>query len=142
MDDCILSSLSLPPGAKLVMNSASSPHRRDSAELKGQADTPINGGGNERSNKMGPGAARQRQADSGDSEDWRLPLGDGSISREGKQPCDETIDLTTSGETTDTDSVAEDSSRSARRAQFLRKRKLSDGADVPAKQPTDVSAFL
>lgn len=138
MDDCILSSLSLPPGAKPVIDSASSPQLRDTSELKGHADAPVNGGGNERKS---PGAARQRQRDTGDSEDWQLG-DDGSVSRDGKPPCDETIDLTTSGETTETESVADDSSQSARIARFLRKRKLSDGVDIPAKQPTEVSAFL
>lgn len=137
MDDCILSSLSLPPGAKPVTDSASSPP----SELKAHADTPINGGGGERSSRKGPGAARQRQEDTGDSEDWQLGDG-GSVSRDRKPPCDEMIDLTTSGETTDTESVAEDSSQSARIARFLRKRKSSDGGDIPAKQPTEVSAFL
>uniref|UniRef100_H3DMG5 TERF1-interacting nuclear factor 2 N-terminal domain-containing protein n=1 Tax=Tetraodon nigroviridis TaxID=99883 RepID=H3DMG5_TETNG len=38
MDDCILSSLSLPPGAKPAVDSASSPHLTDSdsSELRGQ----------------------------------------------------------------------------------------------------------
>lgn len=138
MDDCILSSLSLPPGAKPVVNSASSPQLGDTSEL-GAADTPVNGGGNERSSRKGPGAARQK--DTGDSEDWQLGDG-GSISQDRKPSCDETIDLTTSGETTDTESVADDRSQSTRTARFLRKRKLSDGVDIPAKQPTEVSAFL
>lgn len=142
MDDCILSSLSLPPGAKPALNSASSPQLRDASELKG-ADASINGGSDERSSRKGPGAAKQRQKDAGDSEDWRLDLGDGgSISQDRKPPCDETIDLTTSEETTDTESVADDSSQSARKARYLRKRKSSDGVDIPAKQPTEVSAFL
>ncbi|TNM91308.1 hypothetical protein fugu_019688 [Takifugu bimaculatus] len=141
MDDCILSSLSLPPGAKPVINSASSPQLGDASELKGHADAPINGGGIERSSRKGPGAARQRRKDTGDSEDWQLGDG-GSISRDRKPPCDEMIDLTTSGETTDTESVADDSGQSTRIARLLRKRKLSDGVDIPAKQPTEVSAFL
>lgn len=135
MDDCILSSLSLPPGAKAVIDSASSP----SSELKGRGDAPVNGGGNERSSRKSPGAARQK--DTGDSEDWQLGDG-GSISQDRKLPCDETIDLTTSGETTETESVADDSSQSARIARFLRKRKSSDVVDIPAKQPMEVSAFL
>lgn len=142
MDDCILSSLSLPPGAKAVIDSASSPQLGDASELEGPADAPVNGGGgDERSSRKGPGAARRRQKDAGDSEDWQLGDG-GSVSQDGKLPCDETIDLTTSGETTETESVADDSSQSARIARFLRKRKSSDVVDVPAKQPTEVSAFL
>lgn len=144
MDDCILSSLSLPPGAKPVINCASSPHLTDStsSELRGQAEAPTNGGGPQRLSRRGPEAARQRQKVAGDSEDSRLRLRGQSISRETKQPCDETIDLTTSEETTDTDSVAEDSSQSARRGRPLRKRKLSEDVDTPAKQPTEAQAFL
>lgn len=139
MDDCILSSLSLPPGAKAVIDSASSPQLGDASEPEGAADAPVNG--DERASRKGPGAARRRQKDAGDSEDWQLGDG-GSVSQDGKLPCDETIDLTTSGETTETESVADDSSQSARIARFLRKRKSSDVVDVPAKQPTEVSAFL
>lgn len=133
MDDCILSSLSLPPGAKPVVNAASSPHRADSSERRGQADAPANGGGPQRSSRRGPEATRQRQKVAGDS---------GGISQETKQPCEETIDLTTSAETTDTDSVAEDSSQSVSRGRPVRKRKLSEDVDVPAKQPTEAAAFL
>lgn len=144
MDDCILSSLSLPPGAKPVISSASSPHLTDSnsSELQGQAEAPTNGGGPQRLSRRGPEAARQKQKVAGDSEDSQLRLGGRSIPRERRQPCDETIDLTTSGETTDTDSVAEEGSQSVRRGRPLRKRKLSEDVDIPAKQPTEAPAFL
>lgn len=140
MDDCILSSLSLPAGAKPADSSASSPHLTDSnaSELQGQADAPTNGGGPQRLSRRGPEAARQRQKVAGDSEDSRLRPGGRSISRETKQPCDETIDLTASGEATDTDSLAEDSSQGARRGRLLRKRKLSEDVDQPPEAP----AFL
>lgn len=138
MDDCILSSLSLPPGAKL----GSSPRLSDSGSSEPKDDAPVNGGGPKRSSRRGPEGPRQGQADAGDSEDWRLLLGGRSVPRDGTQPRDETIDLTTSGETTDTESVAEDGGESARTGRSLRKRKLSEGVDIPAKQPTEASAFL
>lgn len=142
MDDCILSSLSLPPGAKPAVDSASSPHLTDSdsSELRGQADAPTNGP--QRLSRRGPEAARPRQKGAADSEDGRLRLAGRSVSRETKQPCEETIDLTTSGETTDTDSLAEDGSQSARRGRALRKRKMSEDVDIPAKQPAEAPAFL
>lgn len=146
MDDCILSSLSLPPGAKPVLSSASSPHLTDSSssEPKGQADAPANNGGGapQRLSRRGPEAARQRQKAAGDSENGRLLLGGRGVSRERKQPYEQTIDLTTSAETTDTDSLAEDSSQSLRRGRILRKRKLSEDVDIPTKQPTEAPAFL
>lgn len=145
MDDCILSSLSLPPGAKPSPDSASSPQLADSdsSELRGQTDALTNGDGPQRLSRRGPEAARQRQKVAGDSEDSRLRLGGRSISRETPQPCEETIDLTTSGETTDTDSVAEDSSQSLRRGgRPLRKRKTSEDVEIPAKQPSEAPAFL
>lgn len=144
MDDCILSSLSLPPGAKPVLASASSPPLADSSssELQGQAGVPLNDGGPQRASRRGPEAARQRQKAAGDSEDSRLRLGGRSVSRETKEPPEETIDLTTSAEATDTDSVAGDSGHSARRGRPLRKRKLSNEVEVPAKQPAEAPAFL
>lgn len=92
--------------------------------------------------RRGPEAARQRQKVAGDSEDSRLRLGGRSVSRETKQPCDETIDLTTSGEAADTDWLAEDSGQGARRGRPLRKRKLSEDVDTPAKRPPEAPAFL
>lgn len=147
MDDCILSSLSLPPGAKPVLSSASSPQLTDSSssEPKGQADAPANNNGSgapQRLSRRGPEAARQRQKAAGDSEDGRRLLGGRSVSRERKQPYEQTIDLTTSAETTDTDSLAEDSSQSLRRGRVLRKRKLSEDVDIPTKHPTEAPAFL
>lgn len=143
MDDCILSSLSLPPGAKPVIDSASSPPVTDCSpsELRGRAEAPSNGGGPQRLSRRGPEAARQRQQLAGDSADSRLHPAGRSVSRETKRPCDETIDLTTSGETTDSESVAEDSSRSARGGRPLRKRKLSEEVEIPAKQAAQ-AAFL
>ncbi|XP_076578481.1 uncharacterized protein LOC143314985 isoform X3 [Chaetodon auriga] len=141
MDDCILSSLSLPPGTKLVMNNAScSPSLKDSdsPEHKENLDAPFSASSLER--------ARQRPKDTRDSGSWQLQVRGGSTSQERKaqntisaRPCDETIDLTASNETADTDSAADDDSQSLRGGRVLRKRRLSGGVDVPAKQPAEAT---
>ncbi len=152
MDDCILSSLSLPPGTKPVMDAAScSPALEDSnpPEHKGRLDAPFNASSLERASRRSSDAARQRLKEARDSGGWQLQVRGGNISQEKKgqnsisaRPCDETIDLTTSTETADTDSAADDSSQSLRGARVLRKRKLSGGVDVPTKQPAEATAFL
>lgn len=152
MDDCILSSLSLPPGTKPVMSTAScSPALKDSnsQEHKGRLDAPFNVSSLERASRRSSETARQRQKDTRDSSSWQLHARGGNISQErkaqnpsGARPCDETIDLTTSNETADTDSAADDNSQSLRGGRVLRKRKLSNGVDVPAKLPAEASAFL
>ncbi|XP_041820105.1 uncharacterized protein zgc:113263 isoform X2 [Chelmon rostratus] len=140
MDDCILSSLSLPPGTKLGMNNTScSPALKDSSspEHKGRPDAPFSTSGLERASRRSSETARQR------------PVRGGTVSQERKvqnaisaRPCDETIDLTASNETADTDSAADDDSQSLRGGRVLRKRRLSGGVDVPAKQPAEATAFL
>lgn len=152
MDDCILSSLSLPPGTKPVMDAAScSPALKDSnsQEHEGLLDAPFSTSSLEGTSRRSSETQRLRQRDAGDPSSWQLQARGGNISQErkaqnaiGAQPCDETIDLTTSNETADTDSGAEDSSQSSRGGRVLRKRKLSEGVGVPAKQPAESSAFL
>lgn len=152
MDDCILSSLSLPPGTKPVTNAAScSPALNDSnpQEHEGLLDAPFSTSSLERTGRGSSEAARLRQKDAGDSGGWQLQAQGGNVSQErkapsatGAQPCDETIDLTASHEAADTDSGAEDGSHSLRGGRVLRKRKLSEGVGVPAKQPAEASAFL
>lgn len=100
-------------------------------------------------NRRSSDTARQRQKDTRDSSSWQLHARGGSVSQErkaqnttGGQPCDETIDLTISAETADTDSAADDNSQSLRGGRVLRKRKLSGAVDIPAKQAAEVSAFL
>lgn len=140
MDDCILFSLSLPPGTKSAMSPAScSPAVKDSdcQEGAGHQDASFNTGSQER--------ARQRQRDARDPGSWQLHARGASQERRavGARPCDETIDLTTSNENADSDSGGDNSSSSLRGARVLRKRKLSHGGgDVPAKQPAETSAFL
>ncbi|XP_040886126.1 uncharacterized protein zgc:113263 isoform X2 [Toxotes jaculatrix] len=150
MDDCILSSLSLPPGTKSVMNTTScSPALKDSAspEHKGPLDAPIDASDLERAGSSE--TIRQRLKETRDSGSWQLQVRGGNISQERKvqnssstPSCDETIDLTTANETADTDSAASGDSQSLRGVRVLRKRKLSGGVDIPTKQPAEASAFL
>lgn len=143
MDDCILSSLSLPPGTKPVVNAAScSPALKDSnsPEHKGRLDAPSNTSSLER--------ASSRRSSETAGQSLNETRG-GNISQERKaqnsisaQPCDETIDLTASNEAADTGAAADDISQSLRGARVLRKRKLSGGVDIPTKQPAEATAFL
>lgn len=152
MDDCILSSLSLPPGTKHNMSTTTcspTPQDSNSPEHKGRLDSLFNTSSLEWANRRSSETARQRQKDTRDSSSWQLHARGRSISQEtkaqntiGGQPCDEMIDLTISAETADTDSTADDSSQSVRGGRVLRKRKLSGGVDIPAKQGAEVSAFL
>ncbi|XP_005451753.1 uncharacterized protein zgc:113263 isoform X1 [Oreochromis niloticus] len=148
MDDCILTSLSLPPGTKTVMETAScSPALKDS-DHKGLLSAPVNASSTEKSRRSSE-PIRQGLRETRDSGSWQLQARAGNISQERKVqniistlPCDETIDLTTSNETADTDSEASENNQSLRAARILRKRKLSGGVDIPTKQPVEASAFL
>ncbi|XP_027128087.1 uncharacterized protein zgc:113263 isoform X1 [Larimichthys crocea] len=152
MDDCILSSLSLPPGTKSVMKTtACPPALKDSnpPEHKESLDAPFNTSSPEKASRRSSETARQRPKDTRDSGSWQLRVRGGNICQERKaqdtvseQPCDETIDLTAPNETADKDSAADDNSQSLRGGRILRKRKLSGGVDVPAKQPAEAAAFL
>ncbi|XP_044041382.1 uncharacterized protein zgc:113263 isoform X2 [Siniperca chuatsi] len=149
MDDCILSSLSLPPGTKPVMNTAScSPALKDSnpPEPEGCLDTPYNTSSLERAGRRSSTTLRQRLKETSDSGSWQQLVRGGNISQERKvqnsisaRTCDETIDLTTSN--ADRDSAANDS-QSLRGGRVLRKRKLSGGVDIPTKQIAEATAYL
>ncbi|XP_070785463.1 uncharacterized protein [Enoplosus armatus] len=152
MDDCILSSLSLPPGTKPVTNttSCSSPLKDSNPpEHKGRLDAPFSASSLERASRRSSETLRQRLTETRDSGSWQLQVRGGNVSQERKvqssistRPCDETIDLTTSSETVDRHSAASDDSQSLRGARVLRKRKLSGGVDIPTKQPAEAKAFL
>ncbi|XP_008281157.1 uncharacterized protein LOC103358113 [Stegastes partitus] len=152
MDDCILSSLSLPPGSKPAVNAAScSPALKESTPPahEGPFSPPIDTGSAERPSRKSAETARQRLRESSDPGSWQRQLRGGNTSQERKvqnstrtRPCDDTIDLTASNETADTDSEASESNQSLRAAQASRKRKLSGGVDVPAKRPAEASAFF
>lgn len=124
MDDCILSSLSLPPGAKSEGPSSCSPALKDS---------------NCQERPQNPERVGQEQQQQQRDSSW--PLGATRAPQEKRRaaaagPSKDTIDLTASAENADSDSDDGDNSRSS-----LRKRKLSQGgADVPAKRL--VEAFL
>ncbi|KAF7662044.1 hypothetical protein LDENG_00247240 [Lucifuga dentata] len=154
MDDCILSSLSLPPVTKSIINTASCSSALDSSTLREQEGRPeasLDKNNLERRSRRVSEQIRHSLRETRDSDSWQLKVrrGNGSISQERKvqnsvntRPHDETIDLTTSKETADTDSAASEISQSLRGGRVLRKRKLSGGLDIPSKQPMEASTFL
>ncbi|KAM7378208.1 hypothetical protein PAMA_013214 [Pampus argenteus] len=154
MDDCILSSLSLPPVTKPVMNTTScSPAVKDSTSLEsiGRTSPPSNLSSLERAIWRSSETIKQRLRETGDLGSWQLQVRGGNcgITQERKvqnsinvHPCDETIDLTTSNETADTGSAANENSQSFRGGRVPRKRKLSGGVDTPTKQPMEASALV
>lgn len=142
MDNCILSSLSLPPGSRPVMDSgSSSPTPKDSTppEPAGLVSPPISTSGPERPNTRSSDSARQRAKQERDSGGRSLRGKDRKVQNSTKAR-HETIDLTVSNEAAATDSEESNLSLSAPRR--LRKRKPSGGVDVPAKKPVEASAFL
>ncbi|XP_071368929.1 uncharacterized protein [Centroberyx affinis] len=142
MDDCILSSLSLPP--KLVINTASCSSTPVDSPLPEKEVHP---------NRRNSETIRHKMREKIDSGNSRLKVrgGNGNISQErGAQnsvstfPHDKTsaIDLSPSEEPAVTDSAANENSQSLRGGHVLRKRKLSGSLEVPSKQPMVASAFL
>lgn len=152
MDDCILSSLSLPPAAKAVTNTTScSPALKDSTspEHKERLDAPINTSCPERPGRRSSETNGQRLKEAKDCGGWQPQVRGGDVSQErktqnsvGAQPCDETIDLTASNEGAATDLATNGDIRGPKGARAHRKRKLSGGEDVPAKQSVEAAAFL
>nr|XP_043878147.1 uncharacterized protein zgc:113263 isoform X2 [Solea senegalensis] len=144
MDDCILSSLSLPPGTKPI-TSLPDPKASTSPESKGSAGGPISTGNLERAYMRSLETIRQRLKETNDTGGWQLQVRGGKErkgqSASGAQPCDETIDLTTPTEIGDSESTANGDSHSLRGARLFRKRKLSDDTDVPAKQSAEMSSL-
>ncbi|XP_077400846.1 uncharacterized protein LOC144035201 isoform X2 [Vanacampus margaritifer] len=124
MDDCILTSMSLPPGTKAATDATSYlPAHRDArpSEQRARPDAPADTGA--------PEAASRRPRE---------------FSHEARNSCDETIDLTTSNEPEphgDVPAVGE-LRQSIRGGRVLRKRRLSGGVDTPAKQRMEVTSFL
>lgn len=140
MDDCILSSLSLPPGAKTAPDTASCTPACDDPDPP-ESKSPLGSdaaaaGGLERPSRRSSESARQKLRETYGSGSWQLRARGGKSSQEKKKAQNETIDLTASGESADT------SGRSSRAGRDMRKRRLSGGVDVPAKQLRDASAFM
>ncbi|XP_037616507.1 uncharacterized protein zgc:113263 isoform X1 [Sebastes umbrosus] len=148
MDDCILSSLSLPPGTKPVTNTTSPAHKdSDPPEHKELLDPLFDTSSLERAIRRSSETARQSLKEMRDSGGRQLRVRGGNISQEGKvqnsvsaRPRDETIDLIASNETAG--SAAIDNSQSLIGGRVLRKRKLSGGVDIPSKQPAEAKASL
>ncbi|XP_076009484.1 uncharacterized protein LOC143002949 isoform X1 [Genypterus blacodes] len=154
MDDCILSSLFLPPVTKSIISTAACSSAPDASTLResdGRPEASVDKNSQERESRRISEPIRHRLRETRDSGGWQLKVrgGSGSISQEKKaqnsvntRPCDETIDLTTSKETEVTDSAANENSQSLRGGRVLRKRKLSGGLDIPPKQPMEAAALL
>ncbi|CAG5927595.1 unnamed protein product [Menidia menidia] len=138
MDDCILSSLSVPPGTRPPADAESfSPAFKDT-DAPGHKVLGL-----EMPNTRSSDAIRKAQRDTRDS--WQMQGGDGHISQEREahnSTGDETIDLTKANEAADTESEASESNQSLRAASRQRKRRLSGGADIPSKKPMDASAIM
>uniref|UniRef100_A0A8C2ZHM2 Myb-like domain-containing protein n=1 Tax=Cyclopterus lumpus TaxID=8103 RepID=A0A8C2ZHM2_CYCLU len=84
MDDCILSSLSLPPGTKPVTNTTScSPSLKDSnsPEHKRHLDALFNTSSLERAIRRSSETVRQRLEETGDLGSWQLQVGVNAISQ-------------------------------------------------------------
>lgn len=142
MDDCILSSLSLPPGTRPVLNATS-----QSPAPPKDSPTPINTSSQERTSIRASDTLRQKLREERESGAWQLQARNMNISQERKmqsssQPCNETIDLTISNEGADSESEASESTPSLLGSHSARKRKLSGGAEVPMKQSAEASAIV
>ncbi|XP_049617188.1 uncharacterized protein zgc:113263 [Syngnathus scovelli] len=127
MDDCILTSMSLPPGTKAATDATSYlPAHRDPrpSEQHARPDVPVN--------TSTPETASRRLRD---------------LAQEARKQnsCDETIDLTTCNDPEPEPEVlaAGELSQSFRGGRALRKRRLSGGSvETPAKQRMELSSFL
>ncbi|XP_057712077.1 uncharacterized protein zgc:113263 isoform X1 [Corythoichthys intestinalis] len=119
MDDCILTSMSLPPGTKATTDATSYlPAHRDPKPSEHRADAP-------------GGTSAVEMAS-------RRPRDDGRK----QNSSDETIDLTTSNDPEPEVSETNELNLSFRGGRALRKRKLSGGVEMPGKQRMEVSSFL
>ncbi|XP_077356983.1 uncharacterized protein LOC144004011 isoform X2 [Festucalex cinctus] len=130
MDDCILTSMSLPPGTKAATDATSYlPAHRDPrpSEHHTRPDAPAN--------MSTPETASRRSRE---------------FSHEARKQssCDETIDLTTSNdpepepEPEPVVPAVSELSQSIRGGRVLRKRRLSGSVETPAKQRMEASSFL
>uniref|UniRef100_A0A1A8H6R9 Myb-like domain-containing protein n=1 Tax=Nothobranchius korthausae TaxID=1143690 RepID=A0A1A8H6R9_9TELE len=147
MDDCILSSLSLPPGARSASDTAScSQTLKDSTHPDHKAaflSAPSSNIVLENPSTKSFDSARQKLREERDPGSRHLQARGANLPQDwsvqnSTRSCDDTIDLTMSNEVADTDSEASNLSLST----SLRKRKRSGGVDVPAKQPVEASAFM
>ncbi|MEQ2301161.1 hypothetical protein AMECASPLE_033099 [Ameca splendens] len=148
MDDCILSSLSLPPGTRPVIDTTSqSPAPPKDSTPPVHLGAPINTSSLESPSMRVSDTLRQKLKEERKSGVWQLQVRNMNISQERKaqsssQPCNETIDLTISNEGGDSDSEASESPHNLFGSQSAKKRKLSEDVDVPRKQNAEASAVL
>ncbi|XP_036004846.1 uncharacterized protein zgc:113263 isoform X1 [Fundulus heteroclitus] len=148
MDDCILSSLSLPPGTRPVLPATSqSPAPPKPSTPPVHLGAPIsNTNSLEKPSSRVSDTLRQKLREERESGAWQLQVRNMNLPQEWKaqgssRPCSETIDLTISNEGADSESEASESTHSLLGSQGGRKRKLSGGADVPRKQNAEASAI-
>ncbi|XP_016889666.1 uncharacterized protein LOC103382810 isoform X3 [Cynoglossus semilaevis] len=149
MDNCILSSLSLPPGTKAITStsSCSSPVKGStSPEHAATFNSPFSLSSLEHSFKRSMEAMRQGLSGKKDTGVTQLQGRSRSSSQEkkrqsavGAHPSDETIDLTTPNETED---VLETNESCRVMGRVLRKRKQKEVAEIPSKRPVDKAALL
>lgn len=148
MDDCILSSLSLPPGTRPVIEATSeSPAQAKDSTPPAHLGAASNTSSQEKPSNRASDTLRQKLREERESGAWQLQVRNMTTSQERKmqsstRPCNETIDLTISNEGADSDSEASESTPSLLGSQSSRKRKLSGGVDVPRKQNAEASAVL
>ncbi|MEQ2183413.1 hypothetical protein GOODEAATRI_032259, partial [Goodea atripinnis] len=148
MDDCILSSLSLPPGTRPVIDTTSqSPAPPKDSTPPVHLGAPINTSSLESPSMRVSDTLRQKLREERKSGVWQLQVRNMNISQERKaqsssQPCNETIDLTISNEGGDSDSEASESPHNLFGSQSAKKRKLSEDVDLPRKQNAEASAVL
>ncbi|XP_029901373.1 uncharacterized protein LOC115354954 isoform X2 [Myripristis murdjan] len=149
MDDCILSSLSLPPMTKLVINNASCSSSPDSSPLPDKEEDPEQSSLGRRNTET----SRYRQRDKSDSGNWQLMVrgSNGSNAQEKRRQNSaatfahdgvDTIDLSPSEDPVVTDPATSENSLVLKGGRVLRKRKHSAGLEVSSKQSMEVSAFL
>ncbi|XP_030005672.1 uncharacterized protein LOC115429965 isoform X2 [Sphaeramia orbicularis] len=123
MDDCILSSLSLPSVTNPASNTASSPPTTPSEDKEHVEDPIISTTDAEKESRKSPENIRHRL-------------------RERKDKGSRQQDLATSAETEGARSAAKENGQTLRSGRALRKRKLSGGEDIPTEQPMEASGFM
>ncbi|XP_029969530.1 uncharacterized protein LOC115404372 [Salarias fasciatus] len=139
MDDCILSSLLLPPGAKPAPDTVScTPAPEDAAPPEDKR--PLRANGSERSSRSAAESARQKLRETMSSGGRQLRARAGTDAQEKSRARRGAIDLTSLRRAADSDSEASGSNQSSRAGRDGRKRKLSGGVGVPAKQALEEAA--
>lgn len=123
MDDCILSSLSLPSVTNPASNTASCPPSTPSEDNE-HLENPINTTDTEKTSRKSPENIRHRLRERRDKSSQQ-PQG-----------------LTPSAETQNAPSATTENGQTLRGGRAHKKRKLCGGEDIPTEQPMEASGFL